>query len=681
MLPEPLLRAVRRVALRIRAQRALDAAATLAIAGLGIAAATLFAAKLGALADADARLTLALGAALPALAAIAGALRPVPALVAARLLDRAHETRGRLAAALELATQPDADAAWVRAAIDDASAHARALRPAQALPLRAPRDLAPALALGACVGVLGALEIPHRVEVPVPRGITPLLLHEDDVEAFESRVRALSEVADVAPEVREQAQALNRVLEDLADHRIDREETLRRLAEIEARIDASRPADDALVREELRAMGQELRRAALAEQLAEAMREGDAARAELAMRELAERMRREPPSRRELERLRQAFEEAARERSAAEDGEQELAEREEEMQRLLRREEQQSGPSSEREQRLLEQRRRELEQLRREHQERAEARRELERLRRELEEAARDLSREAGQSQEQRESAADAMERAAEDLNRMARQQMTQQQMEDLARQLRELRELVRRQREQQQAGGEGGEGQQRSGGQGGGGRGTSPMDRFVLRARGQGGGEGMPIGAPGGGREGEGRAPGGGSQQGGEGGQGAGAEGSGREGGQSGGGSEEQQMLMLGQGGDATLEIPGLGGSGGEGEGGAGGSGEPDSAAGGAGDEHAPASLDDPTGRGGDTRTVQVQGDARRGPTRSEVIRTAAQRGFASRDYRDHYAEYAEHAEEVIERDQVPPGYRFYVRRYFQLIRPRDGEPGGTSE
>jgi hypothetical protein len=28
-----------------------------------------------------------------------------------------------------------------------------------------------------------------------------------------------------------------------------------------------------------------------------------------------------------------------------------------------------------------------------------------------------------------------------------------------------------------------------------------------------------------------------------------------------------------------------------------------------------------------------------------------------------------------VLERDRVPPGYRFYVRRYFQLIRPRDAD------
>jgi len=30
-------------------------------------------------------------------------------------------------------------------------------------------------------------------------------------------------------------------------------------------------------------------------------------------------------------------------------------------------------------------------------------------------------------------------------------------------------------------------------------------------------------------------------------------------------------------------------------------------------------------------------------------------------------------HAREVVHAGEVPPGYRSYVRRYFQLIRPRD--------
>ena len=62
--------------------------------------------------------------------------------------------------------------------------------------------------------------------------------------------------------------------------------------------------------------------------------------------------------------------------------------------------------------------------------------------------------------------------------------------------------------------------------------------------------------------------------------------------------------------------------------------------------------------------------------PTRSEVIHEAGQRGFASLGYQKVHAEYARHAERVLERDHVPGGYKFYVRRYFQLIRPREDVP-----
>ena len=59
-------------------------------------------------------------------------------------------------------------------------------------------------------------------------------------------------------------------------------------------------------------------------------------------------------------------------------------------------------------------------------------------------------------------------------------------------------------------------------------------------------------------------------------------------------------------------------------------------------------------------------------GDSRSEVILTAADHGFASTPYRRVYQDYRKHAEELLEKDQVPAAYRYYVRRYFQLIEPR---------
>jgi hypothetical protein len=93
-----------------------------------------------------------------------------------------------------------------------------------------------------------------------------------------------------------------------------------------------------------------------------------------------------------------------------------------------------------------------------------------------------------------------------------------------------------------------------------------------------------------------------------------------------------------------------------------------------GAGDQHDPTMLEDPTRLNSRAQNTRVEGQQSDGPSRSEVILGAADRGFANAPYRRVFTDYSEHAEEILERDQVPPGYRFYVRRYFQLIRPREG-------
>ena len=73
-------------------------------------------------------------------------------------------------------------------------------------------------------------------------------------------------------------------------------------------------------------------------------------------------------------------------------------------------------------------------------------------------------------------------------------------------------------------------------------------------------------------------------------------------------------------------------------------------------------------------TQDTQVAGqDTGQGGSRSEVIQGAAERGFSSRGYQKVYREYHTVAEEALNKDEIPGGYRFYVKRYFQLIRPRD--------
>ena len=95
--------------------------------------------------------------------------------------------------------------------------------------------------------------------------------------------------------------------------------------------------------------------------------------------------------------------------------------------------------------------------------------------------------------------------------------------------------------------------------------------------------------------------------------------------------------------------------------------------APGGAGDESDDSRLDRASRRAGQLQDSKVQGIDNKGPTRSEVIVGAAESGFVSTPYRKVYTDYRDHAEDVLEKEEIPGGYRYYVRRYFQLIRPRD--------
>src|SRR5690349_4000109 len=181
-LPQPLTRSLRAVTLRVRLQRALDAGTTLALAGLGAAALVLGLLKAGVLPEAEAVLWLYAAAALPALGAFIGTVRPVSPLLAAQLLDRSHDLRDRIASAVAFSAKPEASLTpFESAAIDDAAAHASSLRASRAMPLRTPRDLVACVGLAVGVAVLTTLEVPSRAEIAVEPHLTPLVLHSDDI--------------------------------------------------------------------------------------------------------------------------------------------------------------------------------------------------------------------------------------------------------------------------------------------------------------------------------------------------------------------------------------------------------------------------------------------------------------------------------------------------------------------
>jgi hypothetical protein len=555
------------------------------------------------------------------------------------------------------------------------------------LPLRAPRGTGPAALLLLAAAVLAATGRMERPRVAVEPAVpetrlvptsTPAELDPDALAALRERMAEARSTAPSAPEVREATEALNTLIEQIAAGEVTDAEALARVAELEASLDRGAAARAAEVQQALADDARRMREARSTEALQRALEEGRLDDAARALRELAARARTEPPPRELIENLRAL----ARDREQ-EARERELSEQEEEVERLLerRREQEQRGEEPpEEEERLLEQRQRELDRLRREHDARQEVERALDRLRRELDDAAERMEQE-----HRRPSAAgsDAMDRAAEELSQRAREQQSAEEMRELARELERLREALREAQRAREEGGQGsdGAGQGESEGHEGeeGGR-EGRMRRFVLRAGGGEEGEGASIGVrrPGGaggegGEEGQGASPGGEQGQGGE-----GEQGGEQPGGQGGSGGEQGEMLVLGEGGDAVLEIPGLGGPGAQGPP-RGGEGEGEGP--GRGTGHDPSTLDDPTGRLGGARSVRVGGEQGSGPSRSQVIRGASAQGFASRDYERVYGDYASHAEQAVERDRVPPGYRQYVERYFELIRPRAEAAGSAAE
>src|SRR5690606_20737078 len=114
----------------------------------------------------------------------------------------------------------------------------QALSPKRAMPLRTPPDLAFAVALAAGVGALTFIEVPRYIEETAEGpGIVPVRLHEDDLDAYESELRDLLDDPTTPDDVRSVAREFNRLVEDLADERLDRAESLRRISEIERRLE------------------------------------------------------------------------------------------------------------------------------------------------------------------------------------------------------------------------------------------------------------------------------------------------------------------------------------------------------------------------------------------------------------------------------------------------------------
>ena len=642
-------RAARRTERRLRAGAALDAfVSTLAVALVAVAL-TITLTKVWPGFPREALRDVGI-ASLVAIAArtILAAARRMPKFTGALALDVHHGFADRLTSALSFAELPaEKRTPLMEAAIDDACERSEHLSPRRAAPFSWPRDLAAAAGLGAGVFALALLQVRTPARLAQVKTIQPVVLSADDIDLFREVGKKLADT-NKTPEVLAALQEYNQLIEDLAQKRLDRTEAFRRMHEIESRLMEGRALDAKELEEQLKRRAAALKKSELSRPAAEALEKQDFAKAERELRDLARKLREKPDAlaKAQLERLREAMKKAAegqKERLAA------LEQRREELrEQLLMQKKGADAGTTEEQQSLLKKKERELERLERELAGEQRAERKLDRLDRDLEKAAEDLMRDLGLT-------ADDLDQGAEDINRMAQEQMSDQEREELRQRLEDLREQLRQE------------------GQGGAQR-MARLRRFVRQARGEGQGgqrqQSCPPGDPNC-KEDE-QEQGEGEGQDGEKGQ----KGQGR-------GEGEDQVFTIGPGGQRVLVLskgqrqgqsPGQGEGKGQSAGGQdpGGGGEKGGQA--AGHGHDPNVAGKATNPKMDTLDVQAAGiDTGQGASRSEVILGAAERGFKGGSYKKVYTEYRTSAEEQMHRDQIPPGAGDHVRRYFDLIRPRE--------
>lgn len=603
----PVRRLIRRVTTRLRAQRAIEAVGTMLILTGAWMILAVFLVKVRHLGPEHFSLILGLALFFPLTALLVSILRPIRPMMAAQIVDRRLGLKDQFGSAYDFSTREKGEIGpYAKVQMEDAASRAASVRIGQAVPIRLPRKLLVFLAQVVAVVILVLLpEFPEparaQAAAPPPEA-QGMAVEFDELDGFNEFLRDVHQdaVDEELDEVAQAAKEFNKLLQDLADQRLQYRDALERIAAIEQKLADQRWEPDPEAERFLKQIGQDLQKSKLTKDAGEALRENELRKARDEVRKTAEQVKREPPDKQRMNELRRALEKAAKRQPPNYD--EQLKRLKQERRRLKQKNQQ--NKQSERNKRRLKKNKRELETLQRNLDRQRERQRQLERLQRDLEQLSASLNLNASDEMQQ------MLEQLAEDINRMAREQSSEQQMQQLRERLEELRRLL----QQLQRGGKGFK---------------VRLGRFNKGAR---------CGCKGGGK---------------------------------GGGNGKTITLMPGgRGGKGGLVLlkkkGGQGGKQGQGQDKGGNKG------GGIGSSHDPNNQGDPTQMKAKHTDVEVSLQHGEGPSRSQVIETAAEDGFASPHYTKIHETYERHAESQLEKQDVPPGYRRYIRLYFERIRPR---------
>jgi hypothetical protein len=409
---------------------------------------------------------------------------------------------------------------------------------------------------------------------------------------------------------RAHAEELIELVDELSEG-LGREEAQRRVAALWAEVEQTGQSG-AHLSEKLKARGEQLQASKLGKPVGKALTEGRLKDAGEALRTLAERLEdnKRPPSKRELEELREAIAQAQKEKEKAREesdkdsphGEAARRQLTEKRDRLLQKK--QAGKASAQELQELEQAERQLKTLDRRKREEEKTLSDLDRA---LADAARELQAmrekvrgkdgKSGQPTQKR----DSFDQAANSMEKQSSRSLTEEEKKELLRQLKRLKERLRQAEKN-------GDLQKR-------------LEEFERQARGKRPGRGGSPGAT-----------------------------------QPGAPTSPPMQIDVPGGSQTETKVA----SGPSKEPGAGH--DPDLI--GKPGERLEA----------ETKSTQAAAqDTGEGESESETIRTAAEEGFTRATYEQIYTEYKTVAEEMMDEESIPAGQKRSIQRYFELIRPRE--------
>ena len=75
------------------------------------------------------------------------------------------------------------------------------------------------------------------------------------------------------------------------------------------------------------------------------------------------------------------------------------------------------------------------------------------------------------------------------------------------------------------------------------------------------------------------------------------------------------------------------------------------------------------------ETEEEGVRAKEGKGKSSSSVLKAPQESGRSALSYREKYAKYRQLAEDVLYREEIPVGYREYIKRYFDMIQPEEEE------